>query len=121
MTQHSIRIQRVADEIKKLIGIIIQQELSGTSIGLATVIDVKLSKDLKYAKVYVSIMGDEKAQEKGIELLKNKTGFIKRELGKKLYIRYMPDLQFCLDNSLDYAMRIDDLIKKIHSDEEGRN
>ncbi len=117
MAQKSIRAQRVGDEIKKILGNYIQKEITHPALDIATVVDVNLSNDLKYAKIYISIMGDSDKRNDGIEYLKRKTGMLRKELSKKLYIRFLPELRFYLDETLDNALRIEELIKKIHDDD----
>ena len=80
-----------------------------------------VSNDLKYAKVRVSVMGDEGQCEKTITGLENATGFIRREIGKRLSLRHTPEIRFILDKSIDHILTVDRLLKEIESEEESKN
>lgn len=76
-----------------------------------TIMRVDVSDDLRYAKVLVSIMGDESQQKSTMIGLKNATGFIRREIGHRIGLRFTPELSFILDKSVDYSFKIDKLIR----------
>jgi ribosome-binding factor A len=76
-----------------------------------TIMRVDVSDDLRYAKVLVSIMGDESQQKSTMIGLKNATGFIRREIGHRIGLRFTPELSFTLDNSVEYSFKIDKLIR----------
>jgi ribosome-binding factor A len=80
--------------------------------GLISVTDVKITPDQKYAKVYVSIFGKQN-KNKVVDALKKATGFIKKELGKRVRMRNMPDITFELDNSMEYGEHMDRVIKEV--------
>ena len=75
---------------------------------------IQITKDLKYAKIYVSVMGTESEKSDSMAALKSATGFIKREIGMRLNLRAVPQPTFVLDNSIDYGAHINDLIRKIN-------
>lgn len=84
-----------------------------------TILKVDLTRDLKYAKVYISVMLQEEAEKKAmLKALKGASGFIRRELGKKVIIRSMPELTFVLDDSIEYSVHINQLLEEIASDKE---
>lgn len=118
----SIRVQKVQEEIKRTIGSILTTEINDTKIGFLTVSKVKCSVDLHYAKIYVSIYedSDEKKQEK-LAILKKKKGLIRGYLGNAVRFKHVPELEFFLDDSLDYAEKIDKLIDQVHQEEENRS
>ncbi|HGJ67313.1 TPA: 30S ribosome-binding factor RbfA [bacterium] len=76
-----------------------------------TIMRVDVSDDLRYAKVLVSIMGDESQQKSTMIGLKNATGFIRREIGHRIGLRFTPELSFIIDNSVEYSFKIDKLIR----------
>ena len=82
-----------------------------------TVIKVKVTDDLKIAKVYLSFLENKKPVQEVLEIIKLKYNIIRRQLSLKLTLKYTPKLIFYQDNSLEYAQHIDDLIKKIHIDD----
>ena len=111
--RNSNRMNKVDEEIKRELSIIIDQDLKNPNItGLISVTKVKTSPDLKTAKVYISIINS-KSKKNTIQGLKSASGFIRTELSKRLVLRYTPELIFEIDNSMEYGARIDSIIKDI--------
>ncbi len=107
------RIYRISEEIKREVSNIIQNELKDPRIPeFVSVLSVDTTRDLRYAKVYVSVYGDEEEKEKAMEGLKNAAGFIRREIGQRIKLRYTPELLFELDNSIEYGIYINKLINE---------
>lgn len=107
------RMQKVEEEFKREIGKIIDQELKNTNItGLISVTKVKISSDLKNARVYISLLNC-KSKKNTLEGLKNATGFIRTELAKRINLRYTPSLVFELDDSMEYGAHIEDILNRI--------
>ena len=109
---------RVQDLLREEISLIIQRELHDPGLGFITIIDVRMSEDLKTANVYFSIYGSDEEKKKTFEALKRSKGYIKFLLGKRIKLRYMPELNFMLDDSLEKVQRIGEILKK-ESDEGG--
>jgi ribosome-binding factor A len=106
------RHQRIAGEIQDEISIMLAGELKDPRLGGATTVsEVRLSPDMKQARVYVTVTGTEAEQAATLEGLRNATGFIRHELTERLQLRRAPDLHFVLDRSAEYGQRIDDLIR----------
>ncbi len=103
---------RVQDLLREEISLIIQREIRDPGLGFITIIDVQMSEDLKIAKVHFSIYGSDEEKEKTIEALKRSRGYIKFLLGKRVKLRYMPELIFMLDDSLEKISRIEEIFKK---------
>ena len=91
--------------------------LKDPRIGFVTVTGVDMSPDLRYAKVYVSTMGDEKARRESLQALNHAAGWIRRELGQRIRMKFLPEIVFRTDTSLDYGERIDRLLDDIREDE----
>ncbi len=107
------RHERLEQDVKVALSDIIMNEVKEPSVtGLISVTDVKITPDQKYAKVYVSIYG-KCNKNKVIEALKKATGFIKKELGRRVRMRNMPDITFELDNSMEYGEHMDKVIKEV--------
>ncbi len=107
------RVDRVSEEYKRALGNIIDRELKNPNItGLISVTKVKLSPDLKNARVYISIIGS-KSKKNTMESLKKATGFIRSRLAEKINLRYTPELIFELDDSIEYGDRIENILKEI--------
>jgi len=107
------RSERVAEEIRKEIATMLFGEVHDPRIGFVTITKVMISKDLRQAKVYFSMIGSEEEKEKTIEGLQSASGYLKREIGKRLKLRHFPELTFKFDDSLEYASRIEKIIKDI--------
>ena len=113
MPTNNNRLNRIDEEYKKELSHIIDRELKNPNItGLISVTKVKVTNDLKFAKISVSILNskDIKATLAG---LKKSSGFIRTELAKRINLRNTPELIFELDESLEYGARIDSILKEI--------
>lgn len=112
------RASRQAEELRRGLDAIIRNEIKDPRIPeMFTILKVDLTRDLKYAKVYISVMLQEEAEKKAmLKALKGASGFIRRELGKKVIIRSMPELTFVLDDSIEYSVHINQLLETIASD-----
>lgn len=107
------RTGRINEEMKKEISAIIMNGLKDPRItAMITITDVEVTSDLRYAKVYASIFGTEKQKEESFLGLKNSAGFIRREVGKRIQLHYVPELIFVMDDTIDKGMHIDELIRK---------
>lgn len=118
------RPQRVAQEMQKEIAIILQREIKDPRLGMMTTVSgVEMSRDLAYAKVYVTFLNDkdkdEAAVKAGIKALQEASGFIRSLLGKAMRLRIVPELTFFYDNSLVEGMRMSNLVTSVvkHDDE----
>ncbi len=118
MSSH--RIDRVENLIKHELSLILLHKVKDVDLGLLTLTNVKVSPDLRIASVYVSIFEKEK-REIVLERIKQKTGFIRTELAHKISLRFVPELRFFLDDTLDYVEKIEELIKKIHENDQQKN
>jgi ribosome-binding factor A len=110
------RIDRISEEVRREVDKILREDLSDPRIGgTFSIIRCEVTRDLRYCKVRVSILEEER--RKGmIEALKKASGFIRRELGKRIELRYTPELIFELDTNIEYADRISRLLKEGKSD-----
>lgn len=115
----SRRIERINELIRDEISDLIRRETRDPRLGgLISVTEVETSPDLRYAKVYVSILGSEQEQKDAMEALKNASGFFRKELGGRLSFRRTPQLSFYLDVSLERGARIMDILRQIEHDGE---
>lgn len=114
----SIRTEKVAEEIKHRIAGILSRDLAELHLGLVTVTRVRISKDLKNAKIYLSFIGNKEPAEACLEKVKNRTKQIRMHLGSEVHLRFVPELDFYFDDTIEYASRIDELIKEIHKNDE---
>ncbi|HHY77285.1 MAG TPA: 30S ribosome-binding factor RbfA [Clostridiales bacterium] len=116
------RLNRISEEIKREISKIIMNELKDPRISaMCSIVSVETTPDIKYAKVYVSIYGNKEEKERTFEGLKNASGFIRKRLGEEIKIRYLPEIQFVLDESIEHGVRISEILNRIKKQEEGKN
>jgi len=107
------RLNRIDEELKKEISSIINYELKNPKItGLISVTKTRITPDLKYAKVYVSILNSKNIKETFANLKKS-SGYIRTEIAKRINLRITPELVFVLDDSMEYGARIDQILKEI--------
>lgn len=112
------RSDRVADVIMAEISDLLLKQVRDPRIKLVTITRVKLTDDLRLAKVFFVETGKETCDPEVKTGLHRATGFLKRELGKRLRLRYVPDLVFMIDESFEYGSRIDRLLAEIRREEE---
>lgn len=106
------RADRLGDLIQREISDILQRRIKDPRIGFCTILRVDVSRDLRYAKVFVSIMGTEDQRKDTLAGLKSATGFIRREIGNRIMLRHTPEIVFRIDRSVDHSIRIAQLIKE---------
>lgn len=107
------RTARVAEEIKREIGLMIQIGLKDPRIGsLVSVLAVDVTRDYRHATVWVSVLGDDERRKEVSLALDSAKGFIRREIGSKLQLRYTPELHFKMDDSIEKGIYMSKLIEK---------
>lgn len=113
----SRRLEQVADSIQRALGDAIQNELKDPRIGFATVTGVTVSADLQHARVRISVMGDAETQRETMEGLLRARGFLRRCVAEELrHMRFVPELHLELDTSLDYTMRISEVLREVEEE-----
>jgi ribosome-binding factor A len=85
---------------------------------LSTITEVEVSRDLRYAKLFVSVYGSEEEQSQTLSGLQSAVGFIRSELGKRIRLRFFPELTFCLDPSIGQGIRLTSIIRQVMDDQE---
>ena len=106
------RTDKLDSILMRELSVIISQETNDPKIGFPTVTEVDVAPDLNTAKVYVSFLGKNYKKRDGLEALRRAKGHIKSELAKRIRIRKIPDLTFIVDDTLDKADRIEEILKK---------
>lgn len=105
------RTNRISEEMKKEISAIIQNELKDPRLPqMLSVMSADVTRDLRYAKVYISVLGSEEDKHNALNGLKSAAGFIRREIGHRMQLRYTPEILFELDNSIERGAYISKLI-----------
>ena len=107
------RIDRISEEIKKELSNIIRELKDPRIPQLVSVVNVEVTKDLSFAKAYISVLGDEKIQKDTIAALKNAAGFIRKEIAHRVKLRAVPEFSFISDDSIAYGSHISEVLKKL--------
>lgn len=113
------RMRRVDEAIRAVLSDAITQELKDPRVGFVTVTGVRTSADLRHARVYVSVLGDERERAAGLEGLRSASGFLQRTVARKVRMRHTPTLTFSYDESIDRGMRITELLREVEAADGG--
>ena len=113
MSAQSGRPQRVGELIRKEVAEMLMRHVKDPRLGFVSVMGVQMSPDLRYATVYVSLYGDESERKSSLVALERSAGWVRRELGKKLRLRYTPQVRFSEDNSLDRVFKLEETLRKL--------
>lgn len=111
------RINRVGHLIQMELSQLVLHRVKDPRLGFVTITHVSVAPDLRSARVFYSVLGDAQKKEDSRIALEKAAGFLQREIGGALQLRYTPKLTFSLDESLDRGMEIDKVIRKIHEEE----
>lgn len=110
------RAERVAGQVQKIVSDLLRRSIRDPRLASTTITGVKMSADLRIARIYFTTNeGLDSAQEAG-KGFQSAIGFLKRQMARGLKLKYMPDLQFYYDESIDYGQHIDQLLKKIQTE-----
>ena len=112
------RIDRVQEEMRHQVSLIVQRELRDPRIGFVTITRVEVTPDLKSARVYFTTIEEEKSFEDTVRGLRKAAGFVRKLLGERMRIKFIPEISFVYDESQTSTDRIDEIIEKIHKEKE---
>jgi len=108
------RSGRINEEIRREISDIIRNDIKDPRLNaMVSVTKVDVTKDLRYAKIYVSVFGDEQSKENTLQALKSASGFMRKEIGARVNLRHTPEMIIQLDNTIEQGMHIESLLQKI--------
>lgn len=108
-----IRKQRVESQLRKEISLIIIEDIKDPRIKFVSVTHASLTNDLRVAHVYVRVMGNNEERDNAMQGLISASGFIRKEIGERMRLRYTPEIKFIFDDSFDIQMRIENILKEI--------
>jgi ribosome-binding factor A len=114
------RSQRIQELLHEEISKLVQNGLKDPRIGFTTITKVEVSDNLKHAKIFFSVMGTEQEKNDTLDGLINAKGFIRNMLGKNLYLRYLPELDFRRDDNADHVEKISRILNGLHSEPSGQ-
>ena len=113
------RIGRIQEQLRIELSEIIEREIQDPRIGLATVTAVKVSPDLRHARVFISVLGDAEQRKKTLQGLSSAASYARRSLSQRLHhLRRVPDLTFAYDESIETGSRIEELLDQIKPEDE---
>ncbi|HZB95251.1 MAG TPA: 30S ribosome-binding factor RbfA [Herpetosiphonaceae bacterium] len=112
----SRRTEQVGDEIQRVLGEVIQNEVKDPRVGFVTVTGVTVTPDMSRANVRLSIMGGEAERKETMKALERARGFLRRRVGEEVTLRTVPEIVLHLDRSLDHALRITELLRDIEEE-----
>jgi len=115
------KIKKLAIDIQREISFIINTKIKDPRIGFITITDTRLSPDGKYLDIYVSIMDKDDQHEKRLDALKKCSGFIKKNLIRRMRLRNVPELKFIYDGSIDRGLKISEILEEININKENEN
>lgn len=107
------RLGRLSEEIKREVSSILLRDVKDPRLGMVSITDVNVSRDLSWAKVYFSLLGTEEERETTLEGLNRAKGFVRTELSKRLRVRHTPEIIFQFDPSLEQGAKMDALLKTL--------
>jgi len=115
----STRQNKVRELLKEEISDILLRDLKDPRLGFITITDVEVTGDLQHARVFVSVMGSDTERAENLAVLKRAQHFVRESLKRRISMKVLPDVEFRLDNSVDHAIRMLELMEQIkHNDEE---
>ena len=115
MKRTSTRLTRINDEIARVTAEVIRSEMSDPRIGsVVSVMRAETTSDMKFCKIWISVLGDQEKQQGTMEALKSGTGFIRRRIAEIINLRVTPEITFVFDDSIEYGMRMRQLIDEVN-------
>ncbi len=118
MKKGSIKNNRINMEVQRELGTLIRELKDPRIAVMTTVVAVEVATDLKTAKVFISVLGDDEAKAETMEGLKSAKGFLRKELAHTINLRNTPELEFVYDESIEYGMKLSKMIDDLHVDSE---
>ncbi len=111
------RINKINEEVRRELCAILREVKDSRIPMLTSVVAVNVTNDLSYAKVYVSVMGDDEVKKKALEGLKSASSFMRREVSRRVQLRHTPELIFELDNSIEHGAHINAVLSSLKKEE----
>lgn len=112
------RPKRVGELVRMEIADLLTKGLKDPRVGFVSIMDVRMSKDLRYANVYVSLYGSEKERKGSLAGLRNAAGWIRKAVGERLRLRFAPEIRFFEDTTLDRVFHLEEVFKDLHESKE---
>jgi len=110
------RVARVSEACKEALSEIVRDEIKDPRLGFATITAVEMTADLRKARVWVSFLGQPEEREQGLQVLRKAKPHIRGELGKRVRLKFVPELEFHEDNTAEKGLRIEHIIKELNQE-----
>lgn len=114
------RMPRLNEQIRREVIDIVRNEVRDPRIGFVTITRVEAAPDLSLARIFLTVMGEEAAEQETLEGLRAAAPFIRGEIGKRLHVRRTPELRFEIDEALAHSQRIEELLREVRESEQDR-
>jgi ribosome-binding factor A len=112
------RAARIGDQIRAELSDLLRREVKDPGVGFLTITEVRVTPDLQIARAYYTTLGDEKARDQTRRALDRATPFLRRQIGQRLRLRRVPELEFFFDESVERADRIERIIQELHGQDQ---
>jgi ribosome-binding factor A len=109
----SVRQRKVAERIQQLVSTVIDRKVKDPDTGFVTITHVRVSPDLRIASIYFTTLGNQEATQRSLEALNRANNFIRNEIAAHLKMRFVPELRFFIDDTLEYARKIEKILDDI--------
>ncbi|MCX5681239.1 MAG: 30S ribosome-binding factor RbfA [Candidatus Omnitrophica bacterium] len=110
------RIERVNETVRREICVIVQQELGDPRLEFASITRVEVSRDLRHAKIYFSVLGDQNCIEQAENGFEAAKGLVRKLLSQRIRMKFMPELNFIYDKALEYTIHLDEEIERLKNE-----
>jgi len=110
------RLEKLSEEIRREISAILAEEVKDPRLSMISVTRVEVSNDLGAARIFVSVLGDEKKQEQAMQALEKARGFLRTEVSNRIRLRHSPEISFKLDKSIEHGLKITSILDKLNAD-----
>lgn len=111
------RAARVGEEMREILAQLIREEVKDPRVGFVSIVKVEVSSDLRHAKVFISVLGDEQQKKESLKGLSSAAGFLRSEVARELRLRYTPELHFVLDESIEHGQKIAQLLVQVQKEQ----
>lgn len=111
------RAARVGEEMREILSGLIREGLKDPRVGFVSIVKVEVAGDLRHAKCFISVLGDEKKKKESLKGLTSAAGFLRSEVAKALQLRYTPELHFVLDETIEHGQKIAQLLVQVQQEQ----
>ena len=112
MPKDYARTERLSEQVRRELSELIRREIKDPRVGMVSITDVRVSRDLSHAKVYITRIGAPEDRDPAVQALNHAAGFLKRELGRSMHVRSVPNLRFQYDTAVEEGARMETLIDR---------